>query len=67
MMTEFDTNQTQFSADQPLFQDVTIPEIAVKHEEETEVKPNPKKKFFCYWSGYFWLSLFIAYSLSGYS
>ncbi|NCS98062.1 MAG: hypothetical protein GW762_05735 [Candidatus Pacebacteria bacterium] len=53
MMTEFDTNQTQFSADQPLFQDVTIPEIAVKHEEETEVKPNPKKKFIVIGAGIF--------------
>lgn len=44
MMTEYDTNQTQFSQDQPLFQNVSVPEMPQPKVEETPATANPRKK-----------------------
>lgn len=45
MMTEYDTNQTQFAENQPLFQSVSVPEVATHHEDDAaQKKPSQKKK-----------------------
>lgn len=43
-MTEYDTNQTQFSQDQPIFQDVVVPEMQKPPEETGETTKQSSKK-----------------------